>query len=219
MAFSDTEREKDKKRNVNRALSADTNKRWSDAQKLEAVQSYLVLGNISLVARILSIPRITLQVWKASNWWKELVEELRLQEKMELSNKMKNIVNAAHAVVENRLLNGDAVLNQKTGQIVYKPVAMRDAHRVAVDLLNQKNSLDKMNLEPDQAEGATDKLELLAEKFAEFATKKIEQKLDKARTIEVMGVVDTEVTDAIYEEREEGLQERKPSVQLETGTN
>ena len=219
MAFSDTEREKDKKRNVNRALSADTNKRWSDAQKLEAVQSYLVLGNISLVARILSIPRITLQVWKASNWWKELIEELRLQEKMELSNKMKNIVNAAHAVVENRLLNGDAVLNQKTGQIVYKPVAMRDAHRVAVDLLNQKNSLDKMNLEPDQAEGATDKLELLAEKFAEFATKKIEQKLDKARTIEVMGVVDTEVTDAIYEEREEGLQERKPSVQLETGTN
>ena len=193
MAFSDVEAEKDRKRNTNRALSAETNKRWSDQQKLEAVQSYLVLGNLSLVGRILSIPRITLCQWKASNWWKELVDDLKVQERIELSNKMKKIVDAAHLVVEDRMLNGDAVLNQKTGQIVFKPVSMKDAHKVAVDLLNQKEALEKLNAPQGEAvEGSMDKLEMLAGKFAEFATKKLEQSLDKKRTVPMADVVDVE---------------------------
>jgi transposase-like protein len=191
MAFSDVEKEKDAKRNVNRAIDAGTNKRWSDKQKLEAVQSFLVLGNVSLVSRILGIPRITLQVWKASNWWKELVDEIRLQDRIELSNKMKKIVNAAHAVVEDRLINGDVVITPK-GETVRKPVAMKDAHRVAVDLLNQKDAIEKaMSKEPGaEGEGSSDKLEVLAERFAMFATKKIEQSLDKKRTVEMVEVVD-----------------------------
>jgi transposase-like protein len=191
MAFSDVEKEKDAKRNVNRAIDAGTNKRWSDKQKLEAVQSFLVLGNVSLVSRILGIPRITLQVWKASNWWKELVDEIKLQDRIELSNKMKKIVEAAHAVVEDRLINGDMVVTPK-GEMIRKPVAMKDAHRVAVDMLNQQDAIDKaIGKEPgDVAEGNSDKLEVLAERFAMFATKKIEQSLDKKRTVEIVDVVD-----------------------------
>jgi transposase-like protein len=189
LALSDIEKEKDKKRNVNRAVSADTNLRWSDKQKLEAVQSWLVLGNMSLVSRLHGIPRITLQVWKASAWWKELVDELKLQDRIELSNKMKSIVNAAHAVVANRLENGDPVLNQKTGEIVMKPVAMKDAHRVAVDLLNQREAIEKATQGPVEQEHNSDKLEALAERFAEFATKSIEKKLDNKRTVEVTDVV------------------------------
>jgi transposase-like protein len=191
MAFSDVEKEKDAKRNVNRAIDAGTNKRWSDKQKLEAVQSFLVLGNVSLVSRILGIPRITLQVWKASNWWKELVDEIKLQDRIELSNKMKKIVSAAHAVVEDRLINGDMVVTPK-GEMIRKPVAMKDAHRVAVDLLNQKDAIEKaIGKEPGaEGEGSTDKLEVLAERFAMFATKKIEQSLDKKRTVDVVDVVD-----------------------------
>jgi transposase-like protein len=197
MAFSDVDKEKDAKRNVNRAIDAGTNKRWSDKQKLEAVNSFLLLGNISLVSRILGIPRITLQVWKASNWWKELVDEIKLQDRIELSNKMKKIVNAAHAVVEDRLLNGDVVITPK-GETVRKPVAMKDAHRVAVDLLNQKDAIEKaMSKEPGaEGEGSTDKLEVLAERFAMFATKKIEQSLDKKRTVEVTDVIYVETSPA-----------------------
>lgn len=220
MALSDIEREKDLPRNVNRAIEADTNKRWSDKQKLEAVNSWLVLGNMSLVSRILGIPRITLQVWKASNWWHEAVEEIKLQERVELSNKMKKIVDAAHAVVENRLLNGDAVLNQKTGEIVYKPVSMKDAHKVAVDLLNQRDVIEKVNKPTGEQEQNTDKLELLAEKFAEFATKKIEQKFDKSRTVEMADVVDVEEkTDALHDQRKTGLQEGVREVPLPAGAD
>lgn len=190
MALSDVDKEKDIKRAKNRPLVADTNLRWSDAQKMEAIQSWLVLGNMSLVSRILSIPRITLATWKASAWWKEAVDDIKLQEKIELSNKMKKIVEAAHLVVEDRLVNGDAVVT-KTGQIIRKPVNMRDAHRVAVDLQNQRDAVEKASREPGKDdEGSTDKLEQLATKFAEFATKSIEKSLDKKRTVEMVEVED-----------------------------
>jgi transposase-like protein len=207
LAFSDVDKEKDKKRNINRAISADTNKRWSDKQKLEAVQSWLVLGNMSMVGRLHGIPRITLQVWKASAWWKELVDEIKLQEKIELSSKMKAIVNAAHQVVANRLEVGDAVLNQKTGEIVYKPVSLRDAHKVAVDLLNQREVLEKAKGNEIKDEGSGDKLEMLAEKFAEFATRKIEQKLDNKRTLDLVEVVDVEEKTIAVPTHDEDLQQ------------
>jgi transposase-like protein len=178
MALSDVEKEKDKKRRQ-RALDH-PHARWSDQQKLDAVKSWLVLGNLSMVARLHSIPRITLVKWKECAWWHELVEELKQEEKLVLSNKMKSLVDAAHQVVANRLEVGDAVLNQKTGEIVYKPVSMKDAHRVAVDMLNQRQLLEKGAIQGPITEGSNEKLEALAEKFAEFVTKKI----DKKRTVE-----------------------------------
>ena len=217
MAFSDVPKEKDRKRTSNRSITAGTNLRWSDKQKLEAVQSWLVLGNLSMVARLHGIPRITLQVWKASTWWKELVDEIKLQEKIELSSKMKAIVDAAHQVVANRLENGDPVLNQKTGEIIMKPVPMKDAHRVAVDLLNQREVLEKASKGTVVVEN-DNQLEKLAEKFAEFATKSIEQRLDKKRTIDAE-VVDVEENNAIHDQRKEGLQEGISLVSLATGTN
>lgn len=218
MALSDSEREKDKKRK-NRPIDAVTNVRWSDKQKLDAVKSYMVLGNLSMVARLHSIPRITLQKWKECAWWTELVEELKLQEKIELSAKMKNIVEAAHAVVQNRLEQGDAVLNQKTGEIIYKPVSMKDAHRVAVDLLNQKQVLDKAVGNDAPTEQNTDKLEALASKFAEFATKTIEQKINKQRTIDVPFVEIIGEDHAVYDRGEARLQEGESAVQQSPGNH
>lgn len=192
MALSDIENEKDKKRKT-RPVDAKTNLRWSDQQKIDAAKSWLVLGNTAMVGRLHGIPRITLMKWQESEWWHALIAELRLQDTIELSAKMKNLVQAAHSVVAQRLESGDAVLNQKTGQIVYKPVSMKDAHRVAVDLVNQKATLDKGYVAPDIPITNTDKLEALAEKFAEFATKSIEKNLDKRRTIDTEEVEDVEI--------------------------
>lgn len=189
MALSDVATEKERKR-PNRALEASTNKRWSDKQKLEAVNTYLVLGNLALTSRMLGIPEITLRVWKASEWWREVVEDIKTQERVELSNRLKKIVEAAHGVVENRLVNGDPVLNQKTGEIVMKPVAMKDAHRVAVDLLNQKEAVERANKPAEQKVSSNDdKLKQLAERFAEFAVQKVEN-MDKRKPLPYVEIVD-----------------------------
>lgn len=185
MALTDNEREKARKRNKPRAIDAGSNFRWSDKQKMEAVTSYLTLGNLSLTARILGIPEITLRVWKASTWWKELVDELKLQEKIELSNRMKTLVEASQSIVANRLANGDPILNQKTGEIVFKPVSMKDAHKVAVDLIDRRKEIEKATEDgPPSDQQNDDKLEKLAVRFAEIATKHVEKQFDKSRTYE-----------------------------------
>lgn len=201
MALTDNEREKTSKRSKTRAIDAKGNFRYSDKQKVEAVTSYLAVGNLALVSRLLGIPEITLRVWKASTWWKDLVEDLKMQEKLELSARMKKIIEASHAVVLNRLEVGDPVMNQKTGKIEYKPVSMKDAHTVGKDLIDRRAVIEKTTVDVAVTDDrADDKLERLAEKFAEMATKSIEKQINKRRT------VDVEDVHAVDEERETRLQ-------------
>jgi hypothetical protein len=164
------------------------NVHWSDKQKMEAVNSYLLLGNLALTSRLLNIPEITLRVWKASVWWKELVAEAKLQEKVELSARVKKLVDASMSVVEDRLAHGDFQFDQKTGQIVRKPVNMKDAHKVAVDMQERADIIEKGEKVEQTEEHVEDKLLKLAEKFADMATKKIEQNQDRQRTVDAQDV-------------------------------
>lgn len=205
MALTDNPRAKKEDRTKRRAVTAEKSLRWSDAQKLEAVTSWLALGNLALTARVLNIPEITLRVWKASEWWQTCVEEVRLSENIQLSSRMKRLVEASHVIVAQRLETGDPVLLQKTGEIVYKPVSMKDAHKVAVDLIDRQKDIEKLtNEDVPTDEKNDDKLEKLAEKFAEMATKSIEKHINKRRTVENI----EEVTySAPHDTREEGLSE------------
>jgi hypothetical protein len=185
--LSDSPSKQLKKSKRIRSITAPTNKQWSDSQKMEAIQSFLLLGNLALTSRILGIPEITLRVWKTSQWWKDTVAEIKSQEKVELSSKMKKLVGASLAVVEDRLINGDFQFDQKTGEVIRKPVNMKDAHKVAMDMQERQDLIDK-SLSGDEHkgdDGVESRLLKLAEQFAEMATKKIEQKVDEHRTIDV----------------------------------
>jgi hypothetical protein len=188
--LSDSPSKQLKKSKRIRSITAPTNKQWSDSQKMEAIQSYLLLGNLALTSRILGIPEITLRVWKTSQWWKDTVAEIKSQEKVELSSKMKKLVGASLAVVEDRLINGDFQFDQKTGEVIRKPVNMKDAHKVAMDMQERQDLIDK-SLSGEESkgdEGVQSRLLKLAEQFAEMATKKIEQKVDEHRTFDVVDV-------------------------------
>jgi hypothetical protein len=167
-----------------RSINASTNKHWSDKQRMEAVNSYLLLGNLALTARLLAIPEITLRVWKTQDWWKDAVVEIKASEKVQLSARIKKLVDASLTVVADRLENGDFQFDQKSGQVVRKPVNMKDAHKVAIDLANKQDQLEKEDRIIPTEEHVEDKLLKLAEKFADMATKKIEQKQDESRTVD-----------------------------------
>lgn len=145
---------------------------WSDAQKLEAVQSYLILGNLKLTSKMLSIPYGTLQVWKASEWWKTLIEELRIQDDLQVSNRLKKIIVKSYDAVEDRLENGDFVFDQKTSALRRKPVSMKEAAKVALDFSEQRQALVDRHLgEKTVTEDKIEKtLANLAEQFAKIAS-------------------------------------------------
>lgn len=188
--------------------------RYSDAQKIEACQLYMLTGNLSAVSMALQINYETLKVWKKSQWWKDLERELRLQDELQLSVQLKKIVAKSLSNVEDRLENGDFTFDKKTGKLIRRPVTALTAHKIAVDMMDKRDSiLDKALGETTIAEDKIQKtLENLAESFKKMAQQ-------SKGTVEVTDVitVEKENTDAVLEEREEGLQDGVSEVPQPSG--
>lgn len=196
-----------------RPMSAE-GKWWSDGQKLEAVKTYLMTGNIAMTARILKIPEDTLRRWVKSVWWTEIVADLRTQDELQLSTRFKKIVEKTLEVVEDRLENGDFVYDQKTGAMRRKPVAMRDAHKVGLDL-DAKRDLILGRQAPQASNEQIDaKLSKLAQSFADIVNGR--KALDTSQAIDVESKEVDE--DALYEEREARLQDGVCEVSGDPGT-
>jgi hypothetical protein len=163
-----------------------TKRHWSDSQKTEAVQTYMILGSLKLVSGTLKIPFDTLKVWKQSEWWKTLEGELRVQEDLQLSSRLQKIVNRSYDVIEDRLEKGDFVYDQKTGTMRRKPVNMRDAHKVAIDLIDKRDMLIERHVKGESV--TTDKIEkTLADLAANFA--KIANQINTHGPVEVTDII------------------------------
>lgn len=215
MALTDNPNTKHRKPKT-RAVDAGTNRSWSDKQKVEAVQSWLLLGNLALTSRILGIPEITLRVWKTTEWWKNTVEDIKLQENMQMSARLKKIVDASLMAVEDRITNGDLMYDQKSGEMVRKQVNLRDAHKVAVDLMDKRSLLDKAAAPQQEEQQDEDRLLKLAEKFADFVNKK----KDTPVIVDVTDVTiktNTENDSAVHDQWTSGLREGVPAVPQQGG--
>lgn len=154
---------------------------WSDTQKLEAVQTYLMLGNVCMTGRVLKIPEETVRRWRKTTWWKEIEGELRIQDEMQLSARLKRVMEKSLDAVDERLEKGDYVYNQKTGEMRRKPVSMRDAHKVSMDLIDKRNLLLNRNKPDASEEQMNDKLLKMMKQFADFA----QGKLDKNNIVDI----------------------------------
>lgn len=185
--LSDNEKMKHVPSRKPRAVAALTNRRWSDSQKIEAITTYLALGNLSLTAQILKIPEITLRQWKTTTWWKELKDDLQVQEELQLSTRLKKIIDSTLAVAEDRIANGDFIFDQKTGTLVRKPVNLAVAHKVAMDMVERRDKI--INKQPNSVplEQIENKLNKLAQKFEQIAAGR--------RPIEVTDVILGEFTE------------------------
>ena len=201
--LSDSERVKEENRQsvVRRPIDAPTNKHWSDSQKIEAVTTYIILGSLSLTAAALKIPLETLKNWKVSNWWKDVHAEIREQENLVLSHRLKNIVEKTLLVVEDRLEDGDFIYDQKAQKLVRKPVSLKDAHKVGMDMVVIQQKLISPEERQMQEEGVKEKLEKLAKSFEDFAQKQLE----KPKVVVTDVIFAEEQPHAVHEERKEGL--------------
>lgn len=179
--LSDTDRLKNVPSSKKRPTTGVNNMHWSDSQKLEAVTTYLALGNLVLTASVLKIPEMTLRLWKQKDWWKEIEGELKVQDDIQLSGRLKRIIETTLSATEDRIKNGDWVYNNKDGCLMRKPVALRDVHRVTMDMVDKREQLDGKSGQSVTLEAVDDRLAKLAEKFAQIA--------NGTRTIEVTDVI------------------------------
>lgn len=201
----------------NRQVTHVKGKTWPIAKRLEVVHQYLALGNMKMVSALTDVPYDLLRKWKTQPWWDEMVREIRATQNIEMDTKLSDIVQKTLDAVNDRIVNGDYVYDQKTGEIKRRPAALRDIHRVAVDLLAKREFLrDKVESKGEHQSGSVeDHLKLLADRMGQWFEDK------KRPVIELNSEDVTDVTekdqDAVHDEWEEGLQEGEQEVQLSSG--
>jgi hypothetical protein len=174
-------------------LSRELRSHYPEETKHNAAKLWLVTGNLSQVATSMNIPYYTVKEWQRTKWWQELVEDIRSEGHLALSLKMRKVADKAIEETMDRLENGDHVVSP-TGGLIRKPVAMRDAHQVAVSFQDRALKLES-GQHTEVSLAVVDRLEQIAAAFAKMAKPK---KTD---------IIDVEYTEhALPEEREEGLQ-------------
>lgn len=182
---------------------------WSD--KTKACQLYMLTGNMRVVADQLNINPDTLYSWRKSEWWPTMVAEIRATQRAKTGQRLTDIIQSSLEVVSDRLENGDIVLNNKTGELIRKPVSLKDAATVTNNLMTRQLQMEEI---ADKMENTSvsvnETLKLLATEFQKWS-KRITR--DKAQDIDFK-----EQINAIHEERETGLQEGSGTLHLEAGS-
>lgn len=163
----------DSKLRVSMPEKADNGWHHTWEKKIEVVTKYMALGNMRLVSELTKIPYMTLIGWKKEEWWGDLVDEIKRTRSTEMNTKLSKIVDKSLSAIEDRLDNGDFVLNNKTGEIVRKPVSLKDANTVTKDLLSHQIKVEEVaNRMEERKENFQETLKLLAIEFAKWSKRK-----------------------------------------------
>ena len=149
--------------------------KWPEAKHVEVVASYLVLGKATLVEAVTGVPAGTILQWKTQPWWQELVDQIQTEEDQELDTKLSSRINKVLALVEDRLENGDWILDSKTGTIIRKPVSLKDSWKTGKEMIDVRQMMRDRPKDRVDKEAVSDILKNLAVEFASMARKKVKE--------------------------------------------
>ena len=184
---------------------------WNEAKRIEAVTTYLILGNLTLTAQTIGVPHVTLKLWHRQPWWKEMEVAIQVESDQELDGKLAKRIDKCLEVVNDRLENGDFQYDPKTGQFVRKPVSLRDGWKVASEAIDKRWLIRKQPKEVANQEAVGDILKNLAQEFADMAKKRVRSALGETdvspRSESVEAILDSQLQGGI------------PELPRETGTN
>lgn len=169
-------------------------------------------------AASMGIPYDTLTAWRYQTWWDRIASEIRTEGHLELSNKLKKVAEKALETTLDRLDNGEWILNQKTGELVRKPVSMKDAHKVAESMIDRALDLEKKPVDEAHNQKVENTLAQLAENFARMAMglKPIKDTIEYEDVTDAVQVGETEALP--LEERAGDSEEVEPGVRIKTST-
>lgn len=142
---------------------------WTTNQKLQAVSTYLMLGNMAETAIVTGIPLPTLKTWKFTDWFKEYALQLQSEEQQQIDANLRKIIEKSLKSVEDRLENGDAQYDQKTGAIVRLPVKANVALKISTELMAKRQALNNNSVKTEVEKTIDDRLAKLSEEFSKFA--------------------------------------------------
>lgn len=171
------------------------NSAWTDQKKVECVTSYLLLGKLSKVSEVTGVNYNTLRMWKMEPWWHDLVRQLQQEETQELDTKLSRVIDKTIHHLNDRIENGDFILDSKTGTVKRVPVKMRDLHRVTSDFIDKRDLIRGRPAQKEAEEHQAERLVKLAEQFKEFAKLMKSKNQNSGVTIDAVQKPDENMSD------------------------
>ena len=174
------------------------NATWPVEKKIEAVTTWLALGNLRQVAAVTGVSHGMIKQWRIAPWWKELEAEIIASRRVAAANKLSKIVDKSLDVIDDRLDNGDFVYNSKSGEIHRKPVTLRDATTAANALMQRAAIIEKLNKDEQVVEATQtiqEQLEGLAKEFAKMN----KRDNSKAESIEFKEEYESTISENVWE--------------------
>lgn len=146
--------------------------KWSQNQKLQACMSYCMLGNLKETALVTSIPYETLKTWRYSDWFKDLMVQIRDEDVQQLDSNLQRVIDKALKATEERLDSGDHMFDPRTGKLLRIPVKANVALKITTELLTKQEKAREKPQRQEVEKTIDARLAKLSEEFARFATSK-----------------------------------------------
>ncbi len=142
-------------------------------QKLIAASSYLLEGgNAKKAAEIAGVHHNSVLDWKKQNWWQDLLVYLKKEHAEDFKARLGTLVNKTLDAVEDRIQNGDMIMNYKTGEIEHKPIGGKDAATIFGILWDKQRVMENQPTNITESTSETERLEKLKGWFEELAEKR-----------------------------------------------
>lgn len=113
--------------------------------KRDAATAFVVCGNVKEVAELTDIPAKTLYKWVKTEWWKNLLEEVKWEHQELIEGRLSNIVDKATYELLDRITHGDKkmVYNRSTREHeeIRVPMEGKELARTIEKLGNQLRTI------------------------------------------------------------------------------
>jgi hypothetical protein len=148
----------------------DKHKWYSEEDRIEAATVYAVTGKAVEVERITGIPAYVVRKWKTLEWWPQIIERIRQEKDDELDSKFTKIVDKTVEVINERLENGDYVYDNKSGEVIRKPIDGKSAAIITSIFVDKRELLRRKESHNTEQASIKDRLERIAQDVRKLAS-------------------------------------------------
>lgn len=143
---------------------------WGNEVKYQVVQIYCQCGNMKEAAEQTKVPYSTVQSWKKTAWWDEMVRGIRGEGDIRVITKVSELLDKALETLEDRIDSGDFQYNPQTGELIRVPVKAQVLNAIQTSLSKQRLDYNAQPTEHqiDTREQTQAKLSQLADAFTAF---------------------------------------------------
>lgn len=164
-------------RDISRSVSFDHEGLYtghtSKQTKIKAAVSYLLCGSATKAAKAAGISKPTILDWKNnSEWWPYLLAHLKEKHDEDLEARTTQILTQALDQVEDRIVNGDTIMNYKTGEMEYKPISGKEMTIIFGTLYDKRQLMRREPTAISDNKSEDERLKHLMQEFIRFSKAK-----------------------------------------------